>query len=922
MNFVRGIAPLLAVALAVAASAACHAPRPPAPPRTAPIRYDFVSARLDNGVRVQLLPDRSTDLVFVEVRYEAGSGDDPEGKAGVAHLAEHLTFLARPRGPDAPRLDRFLRAASLHQNAFTTWDSTQYVSLSAKDRLGDVLALEAKRPALCPTVDAAAFEREREVVRNEIRQRSGDASRVVYDLLARAFPKGHASRRPIGGDDEQVAALTLDDVCGFIEDHYVSHRMTITIAGHVDREAALALAREHFGSLPDRAGVARARIDPAGPRTGGTETTVATRLDVVGPVAAVAWPLPPRLTDADLRVRVLLGAFEQEIGELAFEDDRISSYELVIVGAERSPLAVALISVTDAEHLAAAAEAVKTRVAGLGRMRAHDWLRTRRRYQAKRLREFESLLTRASMFGEYAAYGRTGERALVDELRWVADLRSEPTIDAFRRTFSAERAFTLLVTPTDAKARRRHRAALRYSGATHDPEEEPDAEDGGAVEPPPLEVPDRVSPLAAARHFTLPSGLRVVLLPSSTVPVLTARLLFTVGAGHQPAGKAGVAEMAARLLRTGDWSSAYEAQFDLYKSGAELSVSVDLDTTAFTIEGLATWGDHLVRGVEQLVRLGGYRKGDVVKYKSFIGDRLSSATTQQMIAFQRAFLNALYGSLHPYGGRSIPHRSTVGALSADDAVSFHDHYSAANGTLILVGGFDDVLLEKHVRWAFADWEQGRATPPVDAPPAARDEGVHVGVLGSGAGADDETVEIRVAFPIAHPLDDDYAARLVLTAILHQRVSDVRDRLAASYGVTAELREHVAAGHYVIEGSVDADRAGEALVLVRDAVAAVRRGDLGWRFAAARRAVVRTLLADLGDTASLMHALTFLATYDLPPDFFDRLAQRVGRLTTAQVKAVAARELAEANETIVLYGTRASLEAAFTRAGVGSVSYVK
>jgi zinc protease len=49
------------------------------------------------------MPDTTTQMVEVDVRYDVGSREDPPGKAGLAHLVEHLMFQQRPDGPPRRR---------------------------------------------------------------------------------------------------------------------------------------------------------------------------------------------------------------------------------------------------------------------------------------------------------------------------------------------------------------------------------------------------------------------------------------------------------------------------------------------------------------------------------------------------------------------------------------------------------------------------------------------------------------------------------------------------------------------------------------------------------------------------------------------------------------------------------------------------
>jgi zinc protease len=87
----------LPVAVAAVALAACGPPMInfgglPTDARSLKISNNLRLLELSNGMRVALVPDTRTNLVSVDVRYLAGGNQDPAGRAGLAHLLEHLTF--------------------------------------------------------------------------------------------------------------------------------------------------------------------------------------------------------------------------------------------------------------------------------------------------------------------------------------------------------------------------------------------------------------------------------------------------------------------------------------------------------------------------------------------------------------------------------------------------------------------------------------------------------------------------------------------------------------------------------------------------------------------------------------------------------------------------------------------------------------
>src|SRR5262249_59981726 len=221
-------------------------------------------AKLSNGMTVIVLPDPTTQLVEVDVRYQVGSREDPPGKAGLAHLVEHLMFQQRQAGPDKPPIGALLRQLALYYNAFTNWDSTHYQTLASAGRAEDLVALEVARLETgCQTIDADTFAREREVVRNEIRTRYGTAeAQVEYVLLDALYPARHPYRQAVGGADEQVAGITLDDVCRFVREYYVPPRATFLIDCGITEERVQPPMPSAHGAKPPPLGQPGRRAAP------------------------------------------------------------------------------------------------------------------------------------------------------------------------------------------------------------------------------------------------------------------------------------------------------------------------------------------------------------------------------------------------------------------------------------------------------------------------------------------------------------------------------------------------------------------------------------------------------------------------------------------------------------------------------------
>jgi len=214
--------------------------------------------RLANGLTVIAHPDHKSPVVAVYVGYRSGSRDEPRAKAGLAHLCEHLMFSgtrAFPGSYFAP----FEQAGAAWMNAFVKEDYNAYFATMPVGALDFALRMEADRLAhLAEALDAEKVDRQREVVRNELRQREsepyGGAIRILAEL---AHPSDHPYSHPPDGLVEELDNISIDDVREWIETRHVAASVEVIIAGDVEPGQAIEKARHHFEAIAARPAIAR-----------------------------------------------------------------------------------------------------------------------------------------------------------------------------------------------------------------------------------------------------------------------------------------------------------------------------------------------------------------------------------------------------------------------------------------------------------------------------------------------------------------------------------------------------------------------------------------------------------------------------------------------------------------------------------------
>ena len=251
MNFAPGPRTLLrALGVAVLCAAAARAAAAQSVPH-----IPFEKYTLANGLEVILAPDHSTPVVAVNTWYHVGSADEQPGRTGFAHLFEHIMFMGSEHVP-VGKFDSWLESAGGNNNGSTTQDRTNYYEWTPSNALPLALWLDGDRMGyLLPTMDQAKVDLQRDVVKNERRQRVDNVpyGRADETILAALFPAGHPYHHDVIGSMADLSAASLDDVRHFFDTYYAPNNATIVIAGDFDGDSAKAWVERYFGRIPRNA---------------------------------------------------------------------------------------------------------------------------------------------------------------------------------------------------------------------------------------------------------------------------------------------------------------------------------------------------------------------------------------------------------------------------------------------------------------------------------------------------------------------------------------------------------------------------------------------------------------------------------------------------------------------------------------------
>jgi zinc protease len=266
---------------------------------------------LANGLRVVSSQDSSSPTVSIQVWYQVGSKDDPQGRSGFAHLFEHMMFKTT-KYMQNEQLDRMTEDVGGSNNAFTADDVTAYHEVVPSNHLERLLWAEAERMSNL-TVDEEVFKSERDVVKEEYRQRilANPYGRLFYSIAKYSYAV-HPYKRPGIGNIDELNAASIDDVKRFHKTFYRPDNAVLIVTGDFEQRQLDSWVDQYFAHLQNPS-VAIPRVTVQEPVRSKDQVFTETAPSVPLPAVAITWLAPPIVHNDTAVLRVvaaLLGGGE------------------------------------------------------------------------------------------------------------------------------------------------------------------------------------------------------------------------------------------------------------------------------------------------------------------------------------------------------------------------------------------------------------------------------------------------------------------------------------------------------------------------------------------------------------------------------------------------------------------------------------
>ena len=207
--------------------------------------------QLPNGIEMvgQYMPSLSS--ITLGFQLDAAVINEPEDKAGLAHLFEYMLFQGTKQ-KDARALNEAFESLGVRKGASTAWEWTRVLAQMVNTKFDATLPL-MHEILLTPTFPQNELEQMRSIILQEIRRRDDEPMSRIFDLVRASFFKGSAFARLSLGTTESVQKLQRRDLRDFWQARYRPNDVIFSIAGKFDWDHVVEQVQSLFGDWSGQA---------------------------------------------------------------------------------------------------------------------------------------------------------------------------------------------------------------------------------------------------------------------------------------------------------------------------------------------------------------------------------------------------------------------------------------------------------------------------------------------------------------------------------------------------------------------------------------------------------------------------------------------------------------------------------------------
>ncbi|MBF2028001.1 MAG: insulinase family protein [Oscillatoriales cyanobacterium C42_A2020_001] len=206
--------------------------------------------RLSNGLTI-IAEQMPIEAVNLNIWLNVGSALESDSINGMAHFLEHMIFKGTARLKSG-EFEQQIEQRGAVTNAATSQDYTHYYITTAPKDFAELAPLQLD-VVLNPSIPDDGFERERQVVLEEIRRSHDNPRRRTYQHTTEVAFERLPYRRQVLGPASVIEHLTPQQMRDFHAQWYQPQSMTAAVVGNLPVEELIRIVEDSFqdSATPD-----------------------------------------------------------------------------------------------------------------------------------------------------------------------------------------------------------------------------------------------------------------------------------------------------------------------------------------------------------------------------------------------------------------------------------------------------------------------------------------------------------------------------------------------------------------------------------------------------------------------------------------------------------------------------------------------
>ena len=326
--------------------------------------------------------------------------------------------------------------------------------------------------------------------------------------------------------------------------------------------------------------------------------------------------------------------------------------------------------------------------------------------------------------------------------------------------------------------------------------------------------------------FTLPNGLKVILIENHRAPVVSMLVWVKVGSSKEEPGEYGLTHLLEHMLFKGTHDRGVGTiAKEVEALGGNINAYTSLDQTVFYIDMAGRYAGRGLEILSDMVLHPSLDPDELAKEKDVVIEELNRGLDNPDNRLSEALFKTAF-STHPYGRPVIGYRSSIRGVSPETVKEFHHNwYTPNNMVLVVAGDFQTDSFRKIVEKVFKG-AQPAPTPQVNIAPLPPQRAPRSTIVR----ADVNTASLRLAWPVPGADNPDIMALDVLAYILG---TGRTSRLYTSVKRDQELVNSISAGAYTPEdrglflvgAALDPDKVEKTITAVESEINGLIQGGI-------------------------------------------------------------------------------------------------